>query len=146
MAAPTKTGVGDGVVVSYATDSAFTALLNLENVKGPKVVSPKVETTIITAGAETSQGGIVDSGDVGISFQYNQTQAQAIAALQISKTSLNWKIQSADQNTSSNSTATGSLMTFVGWIKEFEPVAGWDRNKVLMSSLTVNVSGTLTLA
>lgn len=146
MAAPTKNAVGDGATVSYATDSVFTTILGIKDITAPKYASPEVDTTAINAAADTSQAGRVKASDVTLTLQFNLTQSTALMALQLAQTQLNWKVALDDNGAAFSNSTADSTITFVGWIKEYDPFSTINQNKEVESKLVIQPSGTLSLA
>ncbi len=141
MSVPTIYTTGDAALLQYATDSAFINFGVIETISGNEIVSDEVETTKLADTSRQFQAGIINAGEIKGTFRFNGSQSGALAALQLAKTQLNFRIVPTDITDTAANATTNSFETYVGFIKAFKPLGELTINKEVITEVTLKLSG-----
>ena len=131
--------VGDLANLQYSSSSStgYTTFAQIEKIKHFTVEAPTVVTTPLNATNETSQPGIPDLGEITGQLKFASSMYTTIMGWVNNKTVMYFKTQVND----GSSPTTGSYSYVQGWIKSFSPIGDIERNKVLLSDITIKVTG-----
>ncbi len=130
----TLTGVYGGAVLAVGT---MTLLGGIYDMTPNEVEIKQVDTTKLAAGAEESQPGTPDYGEVSAIIAYNSANMATVGSWITNKTVQFFKLTVDDFS------STDSAYPFLGWVKKWTPISGdLKKDETAKAKITLKISGT----
>lgn len=145
----TKARVGRGTTVGYDLSSPFGTYVpcaEMVRIAAPEFDAGQVEVTHLESddnAREFIPSGFIDYGAIELIGNYYTDEIETLQSIMEDQALVGWQITIPDKK---NPSGTNTLITFVGYIKNFNPFgeAVTDGNVPLRHSLTVKISGKVT--